>query len=297
MTNDEFIMPFGGDPVNYAEDQRSPADLQKFLSLPSARAILMFKGRVGIGDKGRLHRIHPSELIGHNLYEPGPIFLGLEGERPLFAASLQDPAEFMPEENFIDLRLGGGQLHPEDLAIAGRARSLFDWHRTHRYCANCGGGSVADDGGAKRTCPHCETEHFPRVNPVVIVLVTYEDKTLLGRGPGWPDGAMSTLAGFVSPGETIEEAAKREIFEEAGIDTDNYTYLFSQPWPFPCQLMIGLSCTAKSDKLSINKAELEEAKWYSRDEVAAVMNKTGNGFLRPPRVTIAHQLLKHWLQS
>ena len=156
---------------------------------------------------------------------------------------------------------------------------------------------MADDGGAKRTCPHCETEHFPRVNPVVIVLVTHEDKTLLGRGPGWPDGAMSTLAGFVSPGETIEEAAKREILEEVGIDTDNYTYLFSQPWPYPSQLMIGLSCTAKSDKLSINKVELEDAKWYSRDEVAAVMNKTGDAFLRPPRVTIAHQLLTHWLQS
>ena len=297
MTDHKFTIPFGGDPVNYAEDQRTPQDLQKFLSLPSARAILMHKGKAGIGDKGRLHRIHPSELIGHNLYEPGPIFLGLDGERPLFAASLQDPKDFLPEENFVDLRLGGGQLHPEDLAIAGRARSLFDWHRTHRYCANCGGGSTSDDGGAKRVCPHCETEHFPRVNPVVIMLITYQDRVLLGRGPGWPDGAMSTLAGFVSPGETVEEAARREILEEVGIETSNFQYIFSQPWPFPSQLMIGLSGEAHSDELSINTDELEDAKWYSRDEVTAVMNKTGDAFLRPPRVAIAHQLLKRWVST
>lgn len=294
---DNFTMPFAGGTIDYAETQRTPEDLQSLVALPSARTILLLKGNVGIGEGGRLQRVHPSELIGQNLFEPGPIFLGLEGKRPIFAASLQDPKDFLPEENFVNLRMAGGMLDPVDLAIAGRARSLFDWHRTHRFCANCGGGSVSDEGGAKRVCNHCDTEHFPRVNPVVIMMVTSGDKVLLGRSPGWPEGFMSCLAGFVSPGETIEEATYRETLEEVGIKTKNHHYIFSQPWPFPSQLMMGMTCEAMDEKIDVEPGELEEAKWYSRDEVAAVMGKTGDAFMRPPRVTIAHQLLRHWLEG
>ena len=293
-------MPFGGAPLDYAEDKRTPEHIQKFLALPSARAILLYQGKVGIGKGERLHRVHPSELIGQNLYEPGPIFLGLDGDRPVFAASLQNIKDFLPEENFYEMRLGGAKMHADDLAIAGRAKSLFDWHRSHRYCANCGGGSVPDEMGAKRVCNHCGTEHFPRVNPVVIMLVTYDDKILLGRGIGWPDKAMSALAGFVSPGETIEEATAREVFEEVGIKIKNSLYIFSQPWPYPSQLMIGLICEAQNTDITLNKNELEDAQWYTREQVDFVINgndKDKAAFMRPPKTTIARQLLEFWLRG
>jgi len=297
-------MPFAGAPLDYAEDKRTPQDIEAFLAMPAARAILLSNGKAGIGDKGRLHRVHPSELIGQNLYDPGPIFLGLEGHsdkaRPIFAASLQNIKDFLPEDNFVDMRLGGAKMHADDLAIVGRAKSLFDWHSSHRYCANCGGGTVPDEMGAKRVCNHCGTEHFPRVNPVVIMLVTHGNKILLGRGLGWPDKAMSALAGFVSPGETSEEAVAREVFEEVGIRVKNPRYVFSQPWPFPSQLMLGMICEAQGTEITLNKKELEDAQWYSREQVDFVIN--GNDreaavFMRPPKTTIARQLLQYWLEN
>ena len=294
------IIPFSGAPLDYAEDKRSPDHIRSFLAMPSARAILLFKGKAGMGKNSRLHRVHPSELIGHNLYEPGPIFLGLDGERPIFAASLQDTKDFLPEDNFIDMRLKGGLMHSDDLSMAGRAKSLFDWHRSHRYCANCGGGSTMQEMGAKRHCQFCETEHFPRVNPVVIMLITYQDKILLGRGLGWPDKAMSALAGFVSPGETLEEAVIREVYEEVGLKVYDPRYIFSQPWPFPSQLMVGMICYAKSFDTIINKGELEDAEWYDRDQVKQVIHgddKDKAAFMRPPKSTIARQLLEHWLEQ
>jgi len=295
-------MPFGGAPLDYAEDKRTPEHIQKFLAMPSARAVLLFEGKAGIGKGGRLHRVHPSELIGQNLYDPGPIFLGLEGDtqRPIFAASLQNVKDFLPEENFLDMRLGGAKMHADDLAIMGRAKSLFDWHINHRYCANCGGGSVPDEMGAKRVCNHCNSEHFPRVNPVVIMLVTHKDKVLLGRGIGWPDKAMSALAGFVSPGETIEEAVAREVFEEVGIKTKNSTYIFSQPWPYPSQLMLGMICEAKDTEITLNKGELEDAQWYTGEQVDFVINgndRDAAAFMRPPKTTIARKLLEYWLSK
>ena len=297
-------MPFGGAPLDYAEDKRTPKHIEAFLASSASRAILLSNGKAGIGKNGRLHRVHPSELIGQNLYDPGPIFLGLEGygdkARPIFAASLQNIKDFLPQDNFIDMRLGGANMHADDLAIAGRAKSLFDWHTNHRYCANCGGGSVPDEMGAKRVCNHCNTEHFPRVNPVVIMLVTYDDKILLGRGLGWPDKAMSALAGFVSPGETLEEAVAREVFEEVGISIKNPQYIFSQPWPFPSQLMLGMICEAKGTEITLNKSELEDAQWYDRAQVDFVINgndKEAAAFMRPPKTTIARKLLEYWLRD
>ncbi|WP_409432498.1 NAD(+) diphosphatase [Litorimonas sp. RW-G-Af-16] len=299
MTYTPSPMPFAGNTIDYAEVQRTPQHLQTFLGQSNARTILLFEGKVGIGKGGRLHRTHPSDLIGQNLFEPGPIFLGMEGERPIFAASLQKPETFLPIENFVDLRLGGGQLDPVDLATAGRAKSLFDWHKTHRFCANCGGGSISDEGGAKRRCNHCETDHFPRVNPVAIMLVQKDDMVLLGRGPGWPEGFMSCLAGFVSPGETVEEATYREVLEEVGVKTHNHRYVFSQPWPFPSQLMMGMICDAANTKITLNVKELEDAQWFTRAQVEAVFDKSvpndAKPFMRPPRTTIAHQMLRYWL--
>ena len=290
-------IPFAGETLDHAEYERSEEQLQAMVKKKSARAILLFKGRIGIGDGGRPHRIHPSDLIGQDLVSPGPIFLGLEDERPIFAFSVVNPEAFMPEENFVSLRGVGGNLSPTDLALAGRAKSLFAWHHVERHCVSCGGKTVSRDGGIKQKCTGCGAESFPRVSPVVIMLVTDGDRVLLGRGIGWPDGFMSALAGFVSPGETIEEAAQREVLEEAGIKTKNARYVFSQPWPFPAQLMMGIMLEAVTTEITLDPKELEDARWYTRDEVLAVIEKRGGPFLCPPRQTIAHQLLRHWLSE
>lgn len=290
-------MPFAGGIVDHVETQRSAEELQAFVAKPQARCICFHKGAVALRREGGLKRIHPSELIGRNLHDPGPVFLGLEGDAPIFTASLQNPADVTDEELFQDLRSAARMLSPQDMALAGRAKSLLDWHFNHRFCAKCGQVSQPQEGGIKRTCPSCETEHFPRVNPVVIMLILSGDKVLLGRGAGWPDGAMSALAGFISPGESMEEAVARETFEEVGIKIKNPRYIFSQPWPWPSQLMMGVICDAESEELTINKDELEDAKWFTREDVQAVYNKTGEAFLRLPRFTIAHHLLRYWLEN
>ena len=288
-------IPFSGDPLDYCENDRSPEHIQALLGKTSARAILLFKGRIGIGAGGRPHRVHPSDLIGQDIMSPGPIYLGLEGDRPLFAFSVADPEKFMPEENFVSLRGIGGNMKPTDLAIAGRAKSLFAWHHTDRYCIACGKQTVSRDGGVKQKCTGCGTESFPRVNPVAIMLVSDGDRLLLGRGVGWPEGAMSCLAGFISPGESVGDAAIREVMEEAGVKTKNPQILFSQPWPFPAQLMIGVSLEAVTSEIAVDPKELEEAHWFNREQVLAVFEKRGEAFGRLPRQTIAHQLIRHWL--
>lgn len=294
---DNFIMPFAGGLLDHVETQRSPAELQAFVAKPHARCICFHKGSPALRREGGLKRIHPSELIGRNLIDPGPIFLGLEDDAPIFAASVKNPADVTDEDLFQDLRSATRMLSPQDMALAGRAKSLLDWHFNHRFCAKCGQVSQPQEGGIKRQCPSCETEHFPRVNPVVIMLILSGDKVLLGRGAGWPEGAMSALAGFISPGESMEEAVARETFEEVGIKIKNPRYIFSQPWPWPSQLMMGVICDAESEELHINKDELEDAKWFTRQEVQAVYDKTGEAFLRLPRFTIAHHLLRHWLEN
>jgi len=294
---DNFTMPFAGGILDHVETQRSAAELQAFLAKPAARCIMLHKGAPALAAQGGLKRIHPSELIGRNLMDPGPIFLGLEDETPLFAASVADPDKVADEDAFQNLRGIANHLSPEDLALVGRAKSLLDWHIDHRFCAKCGQVSQPALGGIKRECPSCKAEHFPRVNPVVIMLILSGDKVLLGRGPGWPEGAMSALAGFISPGETLEEAVARETFEEVGIRVKNARYIFSQPWPWPSQLMMGVICDAEGEDILLNKAELEEAKWFTQDEVRAVYDKSGEAFMRLPRFTIAHHLLRHWLET
>jgi len=285
--------------MDFCETKRSPGDLQAFMKDRSARTILFHKGKPSVGTNGKLFRLHPSELIGHNLVDPHIIFMGLEGERPIFAANVAEDNALTLTESFQSLRAVGGRLSTEELALAGRAKSVFDWHKDHKFCAKCAAPTNPTDGGHKRACTRedCAAEHFPRVNPVVIMLVVHEDKILLGRGPGWPEGFMSALAGFVSPGETIEEATEREILEESGIRTKNHRYIACQPWPFPSQLMMGMISDAINTDITINPDELEDARWFTRDEVAAVFDKTGEAFLCPPRITIAYQLMKYWLAN
>jgi len=293
------IMPFAGSPLDFAETKRKPEDLQKYMAKPSARAILFHKGKPALKETGEFIKVHPSELIGQNLIDPHIIFMGLDGERPIFAANLAADDAITLETDFQSLRAVGGHMSAEDLALAGRAKSIFDWHREHIYCAKCAAPTNPSDGGHKRVCTResCVAEHFPRVNPVVIMLVVKGDDVLLGRGPNWPEGYYSALAGFVSPGESLEEAVAREVEEESGIQTTNHRYIASQPWPFPSQLMMGVISDATNSDIIVNPEELEDAKWFTREEVEAVFNKTGDAFMRPPRITIANQLLSYWIKS
>lgn len=296
MTQDSFIMPFAGAPLDYAEEQRSAEQLNAFINHKDCQCVLLIGGRPAVREDQSLWMVHPDELKGINVAEPAPVFLGLKADKtPVFAFSLHEDQALIPSECFQEMRMIAGRMPSEDLAIAGRARSLFQWFHYHPFCSACGNKSTAMNGGMFSRCPKCETDHFPRVNPVAIMLILNGDQCLLGRSAGWPPGAFSALAGFVSPGESLEEACQRETREEVGLDVHSVEYVFSQPWPFPSQLMFGLTCQADKKDITVNKNELETAKWFSRDEVKAVFNKESDVFLRPPRFTIAHQLLRHWL--
>ena len=186
-------------------------------------------------------------------------------------------------------------LSPEEAALYGGARSLVDWHARHRFCAVCGSPTELFRGGWGRRCASCGAEHFPRVDPVVIMLAEYEGRVLLGRQPGFPPGFFSALAGFVEPGESLEEAVARELFEEAGIAVFDVSYVASQPWPFPSSLMIGCRAVARGAALTIDTTELEAAMWVDRAEGrAALAGDMGASFMAPPPLAIARYLLEDW---
>ena len=290
-------MAFTGAPLDLAENQRDTAQLTAFSAADNARAFVMFHGRFLVKN-GDLVMVHPSQIKGSHLYDPGPLFLGLDGDLPLFAFS------FAKEEEAYKLVKGAALDHLRNLAflmdgrqlaLAGRAKSIFDWHRSHRFCSNCGKESKPQAGGVTRQCPTCETDHFPRVNPVVIMLVLDGDNCLMGRGPEWPEGAYSALAGYVSPGESLSEACIREVKEEVNIDVENPEFMFSQPWPYPSQLMMGLVCQAKNTEITLDTKELADARWFTKDVVRGVFAGTDKTFICPPPFTIAHQLIKVWL--
>ena len=191
-------------------------------------------------------------------------------------------------------------LRPEELAIYGGAKSLVDWHARHKFCANCGSPTKLTKGGWQRDCDNCGAQHFPRTDPVTIMLVEHEDKLLLGRQPRFPPKIYSALAGFVEPGETIEEAVAREVYEEAGVRVSNVRYLASQPWPFPSQMMIGCTSVAESTELTIDKTELDDARWFSRAELEEARNAGPSGsetLIFPQKFAIAHRLVTWWLDK
>ncbi len=189
-------------------------------------------------------------------------------------------------------------LSPEELATYGGARSLVDWHARHRFCARCGSHTHLAKGGWQRSCEGCKAEHFPRVDPVTIMLVEHGGRLLLGRQPRFPPRRFSALAGFVEPGESIEEAVAREVLEEAGVKVGPVSYIASQPWPFPSSLMIGCYAQALDDQLTIDTTELDEADWFTREEVTAAMaGKEDARFIAPPPHAIAHHLLDWWLSK
>jgi len=193
-----------------------------------------------------------------------------------------------------------GMLSAQDMALYGGARSLVDWHARHRFCAKCGAPTALAKGGWQRSCTReeCRAEHFPRVDPVTIMIVEHEGRLLLGRQPRFPAGFFSALAGFVEPGESLEEAVRREVQEEAGVTVGAVRYVASQPWPFPSSLMIGCHATALTDEITVDRTELDDARWFTRAEVAAAVAGEGEAaFSPPPPRAIARQLLNWWLRQ
>jgi NAD+ diphosphatase len=178
--------------------------------------------------------------------------------------------------------------------MLGCAKALFDWHRRHRFCANCGAPSELAEAGWKRVCGACQAEHFPRVDPVVIMVPVIGEKCLLGRQRRFPRNMFSALAGFVEPGEAIEEAVARETKEEAGLSVTQVRYHSTQPWPFPSSLMIGCVAEVADDRESVDTEELESARWFTREEAKAMIEGRHPDCACPPPFAIAHQLLKTW---
>jgi NAD+ diphosphatase len=247
---------------------------------------------------------------------PDWLFLGIADGAARFAADLSgwepsgldpaaqgaffDPTEqhhpALPDDHrFVELRGAMARLTALDAELAATARGLLEWHRTHGFCARCGARSVLSHAGWQRHCPACHAPHFPRTDPVVIMLVTRGNRVLVGRSPGWPEGMYSLLAGFVEPGETVEAAVRREVAEETGIPVGPVRFLASQPWPFPASLMLGCAAEATGDTITVDPVELEDACWVTREEMVEVMGGR-HARLRPARRgAIAHFLLQAWL--
>jgi NAD+ diphosphatase len=275
---------FSGPGLDRADAARTdPARIQEFAASPDARQMVWADGIPAIGSDGSLQ--------WQELRDPG-LFLGLDDGTPRFSGFQEEVAAGPAVFAVV------GTLNEKDAPLCAAALSLARWHARHRYCANCGAPTQVIRGGWSRRCDGCSAEYFPRVDPVVIMLAEHEGKLLLGRQYHYPPGRYSALAGFLEVGETIEDAVAREIREEAGIDVTGVTYVASQPWPFPSSLMIG--CTARSlgEKLTIDYAELEDARWFTRADVAAaVAGEANSAFLPPPPHAIARTLLEHWLAS
>lgn len=220
------------------------------------------------------------------------LFLGLHDGSPRFCSLQADIAAGPTVFQLV------AALSRDDAPVFAAALSLARWHSRHAFCANCGGGTGIVRGGWSRRCPQCDAEHYPRVDPVVIMLAEHDGNLLLGRQPHYAPGRYSALAGFVEVGESIEDAVARELAEEAGIEVTGVTYVASQPWPFPSSLMVGCTARAESKELTIDRNELDDARWFTREEVrAAVDGQESAPFQPPPPHTIARTLLERWLAA
>jgi NAD+ diphosphatase len=285
------VIGFTGCKIDRADNLRLlPERIADLAAAPAARVLALAGLDPELDGEGRLIW-SPMPAIA----DPGQlIFLGLRDEAALFAPLVSAEPGQRAWAVFKLLAL----MAAEDIALWGTARSLNEWHGRHGFCANCGAATRVFRAGWGRKCGGCSAEHFPRVDPVVIMLAEHQGRVLLGRQPQYPPGRYSALAGFVEPGESIEEAVARELGEEAGIEVLSVRYVASQPWPFPGQLMIACIAEAAGDSLTIDRTELEDAKWVERTDVAAALaGHPAAPFLAPPPFAIANSLLSRWIEG
>jgi NAD+ diphosphatase len=307
MPLDAFTNVFAGNPLDRASDKRPNADwVTGQIADPASLSLVMWNGRPMIENRdgggaqiAYIRADHAAELSGglERL-----LFMGLWKDTAVFALDMEgqtDPADgpLQGLGRFEDLRAVALDLPSPDAAILATAKAMFEWRRRHRHCANCGQPSEPVDGGWKRVCPACKTEHFPRTDPVVIMLPFRGERCLLGRQAVWPKGMYSALAGFLEPGESIEEACAREVFEEAGLRTRHVRYHSTQPWPYPSSLMIGLIAEVEEGEATPDQTELEEVRWFTREEARALIGVNLPGARAPGSVAIAHQLIKAWAEA
>lgn len=273
---------FTGAGLDRADQLRgNEAEIRRIAELPAARQLKWQEGLPELDDAGRL----VWEPVGNPM-----LFLGFDGDDPRFSGIENVTSDARSAFPLMAL------LDPSDAPLFAAALSLARWHSRHRFCANCGQATAIVRGGWSRRCADCGAEHFPRVDPVVIMLAEHDGKLLLGRQPQYPQGRYSALAGFVEVGENLEAAVARELYEEAGIRVHGVRYVASQPWPFPSSLMIGCHAQADGAELTIDTSELEDAGWFSREDIAAALEgRASRRFEPPPKTAIARTLLEHWL--
>jgi len=272
---------------------------------PRSRAYVVHRDSLVVKKEGEATRalltIDEALKCGAN---PGTIFLGLRDNAPVFGMGISGGAaeDLMTRNDVAVSELRGmamqGAVPPGELSAIAMAKSMVSWHQRHGFCANCGARTAMKDGGWKRECPSCKAEHFPRTDPVVIMLVEFGDKVLLGRQKHFPPGMYSCLAGFVEAAETIEDAVRREIFEESGIRCTDVQYYMTQPWPYPSSLMIGCTARATGEEIVVDRVELEDARWFDRTEATLMLRRQHpDGLAGPHPFAIAHHLLGRWVHG
>lgn len=318
MRDGETVTFGGGGGLDRAAALRGrPGAVAALLAGGAARVLPLWRGKPLIAGaaRARLGWLPPDHAALSAAREP-PLFLGLAGGAPHFAADIsawepagvdaaataaffdateQEHPALPPDHRFAELRGAMARLAPLEAELAATARGLAEWHRTHGYCARCGAHSEPAEGGWQRRCTACGAHHFPRTDPVVIMLVTRGNSLLVGRSHGWPAGMYSLLAGFVEPGETIEAAVRREVAEEAGVRVGPVRYLASQPWPFPASLMLGCHGEALDDAITIDRTEIEDARWITREAMVEVMLDRHPDVKPARRGAIARFLIEAWL--
>ncbi len=288
-----------------AHHRRDAAWIRSALESEAARVVIFHRLQPFLLEEGRARSVGWMGAHARTaLAGAGPVlFLGLDADQaPHFAVEAPDdmnPAEFPLADmgGFFDLRAASASIPAGDLAVLGCAKWLFDWHKRHGFCAACGAGTAMLEAGWKRVCPACKTEHFPRVDPVVIMAPIKGDKVCLGRGPNFPKSMFSALAGFIEPGECIEDSVAREVLEEVGLKVTSVRFHSTQPWPFPSSLMIGALCEVEDETINIDPEEIAEARWFTRAEVRLMLDGKFDGAWAPPPMAIAHQILKAWVEE
>jgi NAD+ diphosphatase len=298
---------FAGNPLDRASDRRPDKDwIADRLAADTTLVLPVWNGAPFVEDDGkggvRIAYIPPGLAGELSAGSERLLFLGLWKQTAVFALDLEGPADpsAMPLAGlgrFEDLRGLALRLPEADAAIAATAKGVFEWRRRHRHCSACGKPSAVADAGWKRICPACGAQHFPRTDPVAIMLAAQGERCLLGRQAIWPKGMWSALAGFIEPGETIEEGCARELMEEAGVEAVSVRYHSTQPWPYPSSLMIGLIAEVAAGDAAPNDSELEAVRWFTREEARDLLAGKLDGVFAPPRLAIAHQLIKAWTEG